>query len=112
MGLVIMDIALFLVGFYALITKRNLIKKIIGFNVMEYAVNMFFIILGYKTNGEAPILDKLNLGGVFVDPLPQALILTSIVIGLSVTAVMVALCIRLYQRYGTFDIDQMRRLKG
>ena len=113
MVLYVMDIALFLIGFYALVAKRNLIKKVIGFNIMEYAINLFFILAGYQTNGVAPILNPGNLNGtVFVDPLPQALVLTSIVIGLGVTAVMVGLCIKLYQHYGTFDIAEIRRLRG
>jgi len=112
MPLLLMDMVLFLIGFYALIAKRNLIKKVIGFGIMEYAVNLFFILIGYKEGGEAPILSKIQGLGIYVDPLPQALILTSIVIGLGVTALMVALCIRIYQRYGTFDIAQIRRLKG
>jgi multicomponent Na+:H+ antiporter subunit C len=113
MALILMDILLFLIGFYALVAKRNLIKKVIGFNIMEYAVNLLFILVGYRTNGDAPILNPENLTGtVFVDPLPQALVLTSIVIGLGVTAVMVGLCIKLYQHYGTFDIAEIRRLKG
>ena len=110
----LMDIFLFLIGLYALLTQRNLIKKVIGFAIMEYAVNMFFILVGYKDEGMAPILSRElpALGNIFVDPLPQALVLTSIVIGLGVTALMVALCVRLYQRYGTFDIAEIRRLKG
>ncbi len=113
MTLILMDIVLFLIGLYALVTKRNLIKKVIGFGIMAYAVNLLFILIGYKSGGEAPILDETNIStGTFVDPLPQALILTSIVIGLGVTALMVGLCIRIYQRYGTFDIAELRRLKG
>ncbi len=108
----IMDIALFLTGFYALLMKRNLIKKVIGFGIMEYAVNLFLILVGYRKGAEAPILSGKITDVLFVDPLPQALILTSIVIGLGVTALMVALCIRLYQRYGTFDIAEIRRLRG
>ena len=111
--LLMLAILLFLIGFYALIAKRNLIKKIIGFNIMEYAINLLFIIIGYRAYGEAPILNAQNMTGtVFVDPLPQALVLTSIVIGLGVTAVMVGLAVKLYQHYGTFDIAEIRRLKG
>ena len=107
-----MDIVLFLTGFYALLMKRNLIKKVIGFGIMEYAVNLFLILVGYRSSGEAPILDNKASDMLFVDPLPQALILTSIVIGLGVTALMVGLCIRIYQHYGTFDIAEIRRLRG
>ena len=80
--------------------------------IVEYAVNLFFILLGYRPNAEAPILDKSTTITNLVDPLPQALILTSIVIGLGVTALMVALVVRLYEKYKTFDIDEIRRLRG
>jgi multisubunit Na+/H+ antiporter MnhC subunit len=113
--------ALFVVGLYCILTKRNLIKIVIGLAVMEYAVNLFFILLGYKkqltlAEAQAPIVESVtNLDDFLakaVDPLPQAVVLTSIVIGVGVTALALALCLRLYQRYGTFDIDKMRRLKG
>jgi multicomponent Na+:H+ antiporter subunit C len=89
---------------------------------MEYAVNLFLIMLGYRTGGVAPIVERANIGpdgalaGQFisasVDPLPQALVLTSIVIGLGTLALMVAICIRAYEKYGTFDITRIRRLQG
>jgi multicomponent Na+:H+ antiporter subunit C len=103
---------LFSIGIYCLLVKKNLVKKIIGLGIMEYAINLFFILLGYKHNGEAPILERGVVITNFVDPLPQALILTSIVIGLGVTALMVAITVRLYEKYKTFDIDEIRRLKG
>lgn len=107
-----MCLALFCVGVYCVLVKRNLIKIIIGIGIAEYAVNLFLVLIAYRMNGRAPILEKdteiLNI----VDPLPQALVLTSIVIGLAVVALMVALAVRIYQRYGTFDITEIRRLKG
>ncbi|MFA5355866.1 MAG: sodium:proton antiporter [Candidatus Omnitrophota bacterium] len=112
MSIYILCLILFAVGLYCLLVKRNLIKKIVGLGIMEYAINLFFILLGYRDNGEAPILDKYGAAVNFVDPLPQALILTSIVIGLGVTALMVAITIRLYEKYRTFDIDEIRRLRG
>ncbi len=103
---------LFAIGIYCLLVKKNLVKKIVGLGISEYAINLFFILLGYRDNGEAPILDKQVAITNFVDPLPQALILTSIVIGLGVTALMVALTVRIYEKYKTFDIEEIRRLKG
>ena len=106
----------FVIGLYCAITKKNLIKIIIGLTIMEYAVNLFLILLGYKNNGTAPIIEKNTDIFMFlersVDPLPQALVLTSIVIGIGVVALAIAICIRLYQKYGTFDITEIRRLKG
>lgn len=107
---------LFIVGLYCVVTKKNVVKIVLGLVIMEYAVNLFLVLIGYRSGGEAPIIDQTTDRVSFylssVDPLPQALVLTSIVIGLGVIALMVAICIRLYERYGTFDISQMRRLKG
>ncbi|RLC56615.1 MAG: cation:proton antiporter [Candidatus Cloacimonadota bacterium] len=103
---------LFLVGLYGVISKRNLIKIIIGIAIMEYSINLFFILIGYVEGGTAPILTKGFENSKFVDPLPQAMILTSIVIGLATTALLLAVAIRLYQKYGTFDINKIKDLKG
>jgi multicomponent Na+:H+ antiporter subunit C len=108
----ILCLALFSIGLYCLLVKKNLVKKIIGLGITEYAINLFFILLGYRTGGEAPILDKNIVVSNIVDPLPQALILTSIVIGLGIMALMVAIAVRIYEKYRTFDINEIRRLKG
>lgn len=112
MAIYIECILLFSIGLYCLLVKKNLIKKIVGLGIMEYAINLFFILLGYRAGAEAPIFDKGREIVAFVDPLPQALILTSIVIGLGVTALMVAIVVRLYEKYKTFDIEEIRKLKG
>ena len=103
---------LFSVGIYCVLVKRNLIKIIIGFIILDYAVNLFFVLIGYRSGGRSPIYHSLQTIERMVDPLPQALVLTAIVIGLAVTALMVALAIRIYDKYGTFDITKVRRLKG
>ena len=107
---------LFMIGLYAVATKRNLIKIVIGFIIMENSINLLLIMLGYRMNGRAPIMwagaTAETYAAATVDPLPQALVLTSIVISLGVTALMVAICLKVYQRYGTFDISKIRRLKG
>jgi multicomponent Na+:H+ antiporter subunit C len=112
MSLYILCMILFAIGIYCLLVKKNLIKKIVGLGIMEYAINLFFILLGYRFDAEAPILEKGVSIVNFVDPLPQALILTSIVIGLGVTALMVAITVRIYEKYKTFDINEIRKLKG
>jgi multicomponent Na+:H+ antiporter subunit C len=107
---------LFVLGLYCLIAKKHLVKKIIGMVIMEYAINLFIILLGYKDNGIPPILlPEMNRASFLqhsVDPLPQALVLTSIVIGLSTLALMVAISLRLYEKYKTFDMSEIRRLRG
>ena len=112
MSLYLLCLILFGVGLYCVIVKRNIVKIIIGLGICEYAVNLFFILAGYRMNGRSPILEKGREIKDIVDPLPQALVLTSIVIGLAVTAFLVALAIRIYEKYGTFDVTQLRRLKG
>lgn len=112
---------LFMIGLYCAVVKKNMVKIVIGIMVMEYAVNLFLIMLGYRTGGEAPIIDHghLESASTFakfvsssVDPLPQALVLTAIVISLGSLALMISICIRTYEKYGTFDITEIRRLRG
>jgi multicomponent Na+:H+ antiporter subunit C len=114
---------LFVIGLYCAVVKKNMVKIVIGIMVMEYAVNLFLIMLGYRLGGEAPIVAKGDIAGAdgqltdlfvnaSVDPLPQALVLTAIVISLGSLALMISICIRTYERYGTFDITEIRRLKG
>ncbi len=107
---------LLVTGLYAVVAKKNLVKLIVGLAVIEYAVNLFLVLLGYRAEGVAPILTRGQSPAEFaahtVDPLPQALVLTSIVIGLGVLALTTALALRLYERYGTFDITEIRKLKG
>lgn len=108
----ILCLVLFCIGLYGVLRKRNIIKIIIGLGIIEYAVNLFFVLVGYRSHGRAPILARGEDIAPMVDPLPQALVLTAIVIGLAVTALVVAIAIRLYEKYETFDITKIRRLRG
>lgn len=108
----LMCLMLFCVGLYCILVKRNLIKIIIGIIIVEYAVNLFFILVAYRFKGRAPIHAPDQVIENMVDPLPQALILTAIVIGLATTALIAAIAVRIYDKYGTFDITKIRRLKG
>jgi len=114
---------LFMIGLYCAVVKKNMVKIVIGIMVMEYAVNLFLIMLGFRADGIAPIIDRAQfdpetqqIAASFVnssvDPLPQALVLTAIVISLGSLALMISICIRTYGKYGTFDITEIRRLKG
>ena len=107
---------LILVGLYGIVVNRNSLKIVISLLILEHGVHLLLILIGYRTNGRPPIMDPgaavTMFSAVAVDPLPQALVLTSIVIGLGVLALLVALCIRMYERYGTFDVTEMRRLRG
>ena len=116
MGPYILCTILLLLGMYAVISKKNLVKIVIGLLIIEYATNLMLILIGYRTGGTAPIVTSVDgaarEAANFVDPLPQALIVTSIVIGLGMTALVVSISLRLYEKYGTFDILQIRKLKG
>ena len=101
-------------GFYTIITKYNLIKTVIGLSIADYGVNLLIISVGYNPGGTAPIftLGELTSASYFVDPIPQALTLTSIVIGACVTAMSLSLVIKLHESYGTLDTREIRRLRG
>lgn len=111
MSLYIMSFLLFLVGVYGVLSKRNLIKIILGTGIMGYAVNLFLILVGYRKDGSFPILLPGETSKLMVDPLPQALVLTSIVIELAVTALLIAIAVNIHRKYGTFDINEIRRLR-
>ena len=105
-------LVLFSIGLYCVLRKRNIIKIIIGIGIMEYAINLFFILIGYVKEGRSPIFARDQAILKMVDPLPQAMVLTAIVIGLALMLLLVAIAIRIYEKYGTFDITRINRLKG
>jgi len=106
-------VILMMIGFYAMIGKRNLVKKLLGMNIFQTAIILFFVSTGAKTGGRIPILDKYEVlkHGVdvntIVNPLPHVLMLTAIVVGVSVTGVALAVMIRIYRRYGTLEEDEI-----
>lgn len=112
MNIYLLPVILFAIGLYGVLVKRNLIKIIIGITIMEYAVFLFFALIGYREDATAPIITRGLKNMLFVDPIPQALVLTAIVIGLGTTALAVAIAVRIYEKYGTFDIREIRRLRG
>jgi multicomponent Na+:H+ antiporter subunit C len=103
---------LFLVGLFGVLTKRNVIKIVIGLSRMEFSLFLFFATIGYIDAGLAPIIVQNMPNAKFVDPLPQAMVLTAIVIGLATNAMLLAIAIRLYKKYNTFDIRKINSLKG
>jgi multicomponent Na+:H+ antiporter subunit C len=117
-------VVVILIGLYAALVKRSLIKVVIGLSIFDSGVNLLLISVGYLTSGTAPIfspgvvkdmpltlenIKKLSEG--MVDPVPQALVLTAIVIGFGVTAVALSLVIRLYRHHQTLNIDEIKNLK-
>ena len=100
---------LVLIGLYIILVKRNLIKVIIGLGILDTGINLFLVSVGYITKGTAPIFSKPGLDSEhMVDPVPQALVLTAIVIGVAVLALALSLSIRLYQHYGTLNLRKLR----
>jgi len=112
MAVYLLCFTLFLLGIYCILRKRNIIKIIIGIIISEYAVNLFFILTAYRIEGRAPIYSKGRVIENMVDALPQAVVLTSIVIGLATTALLVGIAMRIYEKYGTFDITKIKELRG
>ncbi|MDD3335416.1 MAG: cation:proton antiporter subunit C [Eubacteriales bacterium] len=107
----IIAVLLFGIGFTTLLLHRNLIKKIIGLNIMDTAVYLFLTSVGYIEGRTAPILtDGITSAQNYVNPIPSGLVLTGIVVSVSVTAVTLSLTIRLYRRYHTLDIDKITLL--
>jgi len=97
--------ALMMIGFYAMIAKKNLIKKIIGANIFQTAIFLFYISLADITGGTAPIIWEGHEDVIYTNPVPHCLILTAIVVSVSTTAVALALIIRIYREYGSIEED-------
>ena len=112
MTVYILCFILFLVGLYGVVTRRNLIKIAISLSIMEFSIFLMLVLIGYIDEGLAPIVDPAKSAEIYVDPLPQAMVLTAIVIGLATTAMLMAIAIRLYRKYKTFDIREIKNLRG
>lgn len=101
-------VILFGIGFTTLMLQRNMIKKIIGFDMMDSAVYLFLGSKGYIAGHHAPIVvDGVTSTSAYINPIPSGLVLTGIVVSVSVSALMLALTVRLYRQYHTLDIDEI-----
>ncbi len=98
-------------GFWTILTRRNLVKIVIGLGLIESGVNLFLVALGYVRGGVVPIYTYAPGEATMVLPTPQALTLTSIVIGLATTALMLAFAVVLYKHRGTLDARKIRELR-
>lgn len=106
-----MTAGLIVIGFYGMLAKRNLVKKLIGLNILQAAIVLFFISFSVKTGGTVPIVPH-HAGAhaapeIYMSPLPHVLMLTAIVVMVSTTGVAFALLIRIYRRYGTLDEERL-----
>lgn len=111
-------IALMMIGFYAMIGKRNLVKKLVGMNIFQTAIILYFISTGAKRGATIPIVEGGHGGAIhaiqaahYVNPLPHVLMLTAIVVMVSTFGVALALIIMLYRRYNTLEEDEILELR-
>ena len=107
-------VVLFGIGFTDLFLHKNLIKKIIGLNIMDTAVSLFLAVKGYISGLKAPIIENgVQSTEAYINPIPSGLVLTGIVVSVSVSALMLALTVALYERYHTLDLDMISlKMKG
>ena len=101
---------LLMIGFYAVVAKVNLVKKLIGLSLFQAAVFLLYITMGKVTGGTAPIFLKDMIDPVFSNPLPQVLILTAIVVGISTTALGLGIVVRIKEEYGTIEEDEVQEI--
>jgi multicomponent Na+:H+ antiporter subunit C len=111
-------VLLMMIGFYAMIGKKNLVKKLIGMNIFQTAIILMFVSTGVKKGGAIPILDKHEVlthgihASQIVNPLPHVLMLTAIVVSVSITGVALAIILRIYREYGTLEEDEIMEKLG
>ncbi|SFI07858.1 multisubunit sodium/proton antiporter, MrpC subunit [Tindallia magadiensis] len=104
---------LFVIGLYTVLTHPNLIKKIIGINIMETSVFLFFVSIGFVQGGSAPIIKASGNEAIhYVNPLPSALILTGIVVAVSITVYGLSMIIKIYDAYGTIELDEIMQIRS
>lgn len=102
-------VLLLAIGLYMVVSSPNLVKKVIGLNLFQTAVFLFFVSSAYVAGGRSPVL---SVGGAtFVSPLPHVIVLTAIVVGVSLTAVALALIVRIHAEYGTLREDVLREVR-
>lgn len=107
---------LMMMGLYAMIGKRNLVKKLIGMNIFQVAIILFYISIASKTGATIPILTAEDMHGVanpvnYMNPLPHVLMLTAIVVGIATTGVALAIIIMIYNRYKTLEEDEIIEIR-
>lgn len=106
---------LFLIGLWGVVSQKNILRIIIGFTILDAGINIVLISIGYINNRTAPIIDSAvttqEAVNRVVDPIPQALVLTAIVIGVGITALMLTYALQLYRSHKSLDIHKFNSLK-
>ena len=103
-------VVLLMVGFYAVIAKVNLVKKLIGLSIFQSAVFLLYITMSKVSGGTAPIFSENVTGVLYSNPLPQVLILTAIVVGISTTALGLGIVVRIKEEYGTTEEHEIQEM--
>jgi len=101
---------LLMIGFYAVVAKINLVKKLIGLSIFQSAVFLLYLTMGKVTGGTAPIYQDDVVGQLFSNPLPQVLILTAIVVGISTTALGLGIVVRIKEEYGSIEEQDIQEI--
>jgi multicomponent Na+:H+ antiporter subunit C len=109
-------VILMMIGLYAMIAKNNFIKKVVGMNIFQTAIILFYLSIGYKKDATLPIIELAHEGGHgpvvhaidYINPLPHVLMLTAIVVSVATFGVAMAIALRIYQRYQTLEEDELR----
>ncbi|MCD4722314.1 MAG: cation:proton antiporter subunit C [Desulfobacula sp.] len=111
-------VILMMIGLYAMVAKNNLIKKLVGMNIFQTAIILFYVSIGYKMDATIPIIQNAHGGhggdaavihaADYINPLPHVLMLTAIVVSVATFGVAMALAVRVYQRYQTLEEDELR----
>jgi multicomponent Na+:H+ antiporter subunit C len=103
-------VVLLMIGFYAVVAKVNLIKKLIGLSLFQSAVFLLYITMSKVSGGTAPIFNEKVIGLLYSNPLPQVLILTAIVVGISTTALGLGIVVRIKEEYGTIEEHDIQEI--
>jgi len=104
---------LLVTGLYIVVASSNLVKKVIGLNLFQTAIFLFFISTAYVEGGRSPTIPKEAFAGQrYASPLPQVIVLTAIVVGIALTAVALALIVRIYDEHGTLDQETLREVRA
>ncbi len=104
-------VVLIMIGFYGMMAKNNMMKKLIGMNIFQWSIILFYISIGSKKGGTVPIIDPSLHPAIraldYINPLPHVLMLTAIVVGVATTGIALTLLIHVYRKYGTLEEDEI-----
>jgi multicomponent Na+:H+ antiporter subunit C len=103
---------LFLIGLYGIVTSRNLIHLVVCLSVVQSSTYVLLLALGFESKATAPVFYDVPVGTRAVDPVVQALVLTDVVVGVTVTALLLALAVQEHKRFGTLDPHELRAMRG